>query len=377
MPDVVVKPVNSWRAKKQFLRLPWKLYSDDANWIPPLRRNQAELVGYRRHPFHDVAEVQTFLAYRDGQPQGRIAAIVYHAHIERHNEKLGFFGFFESINDQQVASALFDAARDWLAQQGMQAIRGPMNPSIHYEIGLLIDGFDSPPRFMMTYNPPYYADLIEGYGFRKAQDLYAYWGHVEMIESLDHKLSFIIQEATKRFRIKLRQFDRSRFRDEVLQFLEIYNEASSGQWGFVPLSKGEVEHISASLRHLICPEMTAVAEIDGRPVGAVFALLDYNPRIREIDGRLFPFGFLRLLSNRRAIKEIRIIAAEVLPEFQRWGVGLVVLASLVPAVLRWGITGAEFSWVLESNQLSRGSLERGGAQRIKTYRLYDYDITPH
>jgi GNAT superfamily N-acetyltransferase len=148
----------------------------------------------------------------------------------------------------------------------------------------------------------------------------------------------------------------------------------AGTWGFVPLSADEIRHLAAGLRHLIVPELALMAEVDGKQIGACFGLLDYNPRIREIDGRLFPFGFLKLVTNRRAIKKVRLIATNVVPEYQRWGVGLVLLSGLVPHVRTWGIEEAEFSWVLESNKLSRGSLERGGAQRSKTYRLYDLEI---
>lgn len=371
MSSIRVEPVSGRKQQRQFMQLAWDLYRDDPNWIPPLRQYQKELLGYAKHPFHEFADVQTFLAYRDDRPCGRIAAIVNHAHNQRYDEKRGFFGFFESEDDPAVASALFDSARRWLLDRGMESMRGPVNPSLNYEIGLLIDGFDSPPTFMMTYNPPYYEALYEQYGFQKSQDLFAFWGHVDMLKTLDKKLEFVVNEATRRFDIKLRRMDRRHFDREVRTFLEIYNQSLGGTWGFVPLSEGEVTHMSRTLKHLIVPEMTTVAEVEGRPVASVFGLLDYNPRIKAIDGRLFPFGFLRLLWNRRKIKKIRLIATNVLPEFQTWGLGLVTLARLVPEVLEWGIEEAEFSWVLESNKLSYQSLKRGGAKLSKTYRIYD------
>ncbi len=374
MPDLAVRPVTTRRQQKQFLDFPWQLYRDDPHWIPPLRLNQKELVNYKRHPFYDRAAIQTFVAYRGEEVCGRIAALVNHTHNERYNEQRGFFGFFESVDDQQVADGLFGAARQWLREQGMTAIRGPANPSLNYECGLLVDGFDSSPFFMMTYNPPYYAQLIENYGFRQTQDLYAYWGHIEMLDSLDEKLTFITDAARERFEIHIRPIDKRRFREDVKTFLDIYNKSLAGTWGFVPLSDAEIAHLSAGLRHLIVPELALMAEVNGKPIGAVFGLLDYNPRIREINGRLFPLGFLRLLANRQSIKRVRLIAANVVPEYQRWGVGLVLLSGLVPHIRRWGIQEVEFSWVLESNKLSRGSLERGGAKHSKTYRLYDYEI---
>jgi GNAT superfamily N-acetyltransferase len=370
--SVKVQPVQTRREKQQFLHLPWELYRGDPNWVPPLRINQTELVGYKAHPFYNDAEVQTFLAVRDGAACGRIAAIVNHCHNRKYNERRGFFGFFESVDDPQVAAGLLDAARAWLAERDIHTIRGPMNPSMNYECGMLIDGFDTTPTFMMTYNPPFYPRLMDAYGMVKAQDMYSFWGHVDMLETLDKKLDFVVEEATRRFGVKTRRLDRKRFREEVHTFLDIYNRSLDGSWGFTPLSNSEVDHLATSLQHLIVPEMTSVAEVEGRVVGAVFGLLDYNPRIRKIDGRLFPFGFVRLLWNRRGIKRVRLVSTNVLPEFQRWGLGLVLPARLIPDIRAWGIQEAEFSWVLESNHLSRATLERGGAKRTHTFRIYDY-----
>jgi len=374
--NLIVKAVETRKEKSQLFKLPWQLYRDDPNWIPPLRQAQLELLNYRHHPFYDNAEIQTFLALRDGRPCGRVAAIVNNMHNETHKERRGFFGFFECADDQEVANGLFDAARDWFAARDIMVIRGPVNPSMNYECGLLIDGFDSPPTFMMTYNPPYYPRLIENWGFSKVQDMYAFWGHVNMLGSLDKKLQFIVDEVYRRFDIEWRQLDRSRFAEDVRLFLDVYNRAMVGTWGFTPMSEGEVDHMSASLKHLMVPEMTAAADVDGKTVGAVFGLLDYNPRIKRINGRLFPFGFIRLLRNKKAIKRVRLLSANVVPEFQKWGLGLVLLNRLLPNALEFGIEEGEFSWVLESNHLSYASLKRGGAEITKTYRLYDWESAP-
>jgi GNAT superfamily N-acetyltransferase len=336
MTELIVKPVESRRERKQFLELPWQINRGDPNWMPPLRRNQQELVGFKPHPFYNEAESHALIALRDGQPVGRILAIVNHAHNRVHKEKRGFFGFFECADDPGIAAGLFEQACGWLREKGMTAVRGPVNPSLNYECGLLIEGFETPPFFMMTHNPPYYQRLIEGCGFQKAEDMFAFWGHVDMLGQLDKKLEFIVQECQSRFDIKLRRLDRSRFDAEVRMFLDIYNQSLVGTWGFVPLSETEVEHLAASLKYLIVPEMTTVAEIDGRPVGAQFGLLDYNPRIKQIDGRLFPFGFLRLLWNRKAIKRVRLISTNVIPEYQKWGLGLVIASRLVPEARKTG-----------------------------------------
>ena len=224
----------------------------------------------------------------------------------------------------------------------------------------------------MTYNKPYYAELIEGYGFTKTQDLYAFYGHISQLEGLDPKMAFIADEATRRFNIKTRRIEKKSFSEDVLSFVKIYNAALPGTWGFVPLSEGEITHMAAGLKHLIVPGMTTMAEVDGKPVGCVFGLLDYNPLIKEINGKLFPFGFLKLLFKRKSIKRIRLVSTNVIPEYQRWGLAMVLMRRLIADALDWGIEEAEFSWVLETNKLSRGTLERGGAVLDKTYRIYDY-----
>ncbi len=372
--DVRIVPVSSRKERKQFIELPWSLYEGDPNWIPPLVSNQRQLLNFKRHAFYDDAEIQTFLACREHHPVGRIAAIVNHAHNRRYGERRGFFGFFESIDDPAVAEGLFAAAREWFSARNIDLLRGPTNPSLNYECGLLVEGFDTPPFFMMTYNKPYYPRLLEGVGLTKSQDMYAFWGHIDMLWTLDEKLSFIAEQAAQRFNVQIRPMDASRFRAEVELFLDIYNRSLVATWGFVPLSPGEIKHLANGLRRLIIPELALIAEVDGQPAGATFCLLDYNPRIKEIDGRLFPLGFWTLLRDRKQLKRIRIISTNVVPEYQRWGLGLVLLRGLVPKILDWGIQEVEFSWVLESNSLSRGSLEKGGAKITKTYRMYDGDL---
>lgn len=344
--------------------------------MPPLRMHVKGLVGFTRHPFYRRNEVQAFVAERNGVPCGRIAAIVNHDHMERYHDRRGFFGFFESIDDVEVATALFDAAKDWHARRNIQDIRGPVNPSMNYECGLLIDGFDTPPFFMMTHNPSYYGRLVESCGFRKAHDMYAFWGHTNMVTTLDKKLAFVAEEGMRRMNIRLRTLDPRRFPQEVDTFLEIYNRSMDGAWGFTPLSPAEIDELGGSLRMLIVPGLTSLAEVEGRVIGAAFALLDYNPRIRAIGGRLFPFGFLRLLWNKKKLKRIRFMSANVVPEYQKWGVGLMLLHHLLHPILDWGIEEVEFSWVLESNRLSLGTLKRGGARISKTYRMYDFGPTP-
>lgn len=253
-------------------------------------------------------------------------------------------------------------------------MRGPVNPSMNYECGLLVDGFDSPPTFMITYNPPYYGRLLEEFGLRKAQDMYAYARDKDFLSQVDKKVYTIIEAVKERFNVRVRKLEKSNFKRDVRTLLELYNRGTVGSWGFVPLTEHEAEHMGKNLRHLAVPEFIRVAEADGKPVGAMLGLLDYNPLIKQIDGRLFPFGFLHLLLRRKQLKRVRLVSANVLPEYQRWGIGLVLLDANRSDGLDWGIEQAEFSWVAESNELSRFSHEKGGLKLEKTFRLYDVSI---
>ncbi len=374
MPETKIIAVERGKERRQFLHLPWTVYQDDPYWVPPLRMDQRELVGYARCPFYEHNAIQTFIAVRGGKTVGRIAAIDNLGHTERYGDGVGFFGFFECIDDSEVAAGLFQAAENWLRGRGLRAIRGPINPSLNHTLGLLIDGFDSSPFFMMTYNPPYYEKLIEDRGLRKVQDLYSYWGKIEMLPKIRGKLGPIGEMIKERLNATVRTLDRKHFRRDVELFLDIYNRSLTNTWGFVPMSEAEIKAMAFGLRFLIVPELAVAVEVNGKTVGASFGLPDYNPRIKAINGRLFPFGFLKLIWRKHAIKKIRILSTNVLPEYQMHGLGLVLLEALVPKALEWGIEEAEFSWVLESNHLSRGSLEKGGAVRTKTYRIYEKEI---
>jgi GNAT superfamily N-acetyltransferase len=371
MGAVEVRPVANWSDRRAFVNLPWTLYRNDPNWVPPLRLLVKELVGYSRHPFHEVAEVTTFLAWRDGVVCGRVAAIVNHEHNRMYHEKRGFFGFFESIDDPRVAHALFDAAQKWLAARDIHLIRGPANPSMNYECGLLVDGFESPPTFLMTYNPPYYERLIVSYGFRKSQDLFAYTGNREQLPKVEDQLGGLADQAQARCEAVIRPMHGTKKDIEI--FLELYNRSFEAMWGFVPLSRHEMTEFVTTLKWLVDPQLAMVAEVDGRGVGAVIGLPDYNPRIKKINGRLLPFGFIRLLAKKKDIRRIRVISINVLPEFQRWGLGLVLLRALVPKAMEMGIEEAEFSWIAESNTLPRIGMEKAQVKLTKTYRMFDLD----
>lgn len=371
-----IVPVQSRAEKKLFFNLPWRLYRGSPYWTPPLQTNQKELLNFKPHPFYERNRIQNFLAVREGEAVGRVSAILNQGHLDQYDDNRGFFGFYECEDRQETAAALLDAAHQWLREQGVEHMRGPTNPSLNYECGMLVEGFDASPTFMMTYNHDYYPKQMDAYGLHKTQDLYAFYARIDMLGGMDEKLRYMYFQIHDRFDVHLRPIDTKNFAAEVRMFMDIYNKSLPGTWGFVPMTDAEMDHASKGLKQLIVPQLTQVAEVDGRPVGAVFALPDYNPRIRKINGRLFPFGFIRLLYNRLSIPRIRLLSTNVLPEYQLLGLGLVLTGRLLPIALDQGVTEGEFSWVLESNYRSRKSLERGGALREKTYRIYDTQEPP-
>lgn len=369
--QVIIRPVASWRDRRRFQRLPWSIYAGDPNWVPPLLAQERQLLGWGHHPFFDNAESVTLLAERGGRAVGRLAVLINHIHNQKYNEQRGFFGFFECIDDAAVADGLFQAGQEWLRQRGMTAVRGPVNPSLNYTCGLLIDGFDCPPCFLMTYNRPYYATLLESCGFTKAQDLYAYEMDTALLQVLVDRYKPAVLSVLDQPNLVIRSVDPTRLRQEIATYLDIYNRSLDGTWGFTPLQPREAHQIAGELGRLIVPQFTAIAEIDGRPIGAVFALLDYNQILRKLNGRLLPFGIVRLMTGQRKITAVRTMAMTMVPGYQEAGLSVVLIDHLTGPAAQWGIRRWELSWVLESNKSSRGSLERAGMKRTKTYRIYD------
>ena len=369
-----VRPVTTAADRKRFNQIQREIYKNEPNWVPPIWQVQDELVGFRKHPFYDRNACQAFIAVDGDRPVGRIVAIHNVGHVERYNDDVGFFGFFECIDDESVAQTLVSAACAWLRERGLKTLRGPVNPSLNYDCGLLIEGFDTPPTFLIPYNRDYYHRLLSACGMEKCQDLFSYDAHMSMLESLDPKLEFVIQEAKRRFAVQCRPINRKRFHQDVRIFLDIYNQSLQGTWGYVPMSAAEVDEQAKGLAMLIVPSLTSIAEIDGKPVGAGFGLLDYNPLIKRIGGKLFPLGFLHILFGKRKLKRLRLISTNVLPEYQKWGLGLVTLSRILPDAIAYGIEVGEFSWVLESNSLSRNTIERAGGRRTKVLRIYDKPV---
>ncbi|QEG42040.1 hypothetical protein [Roseimaritima ulvae] len=372
--STTVLPVKTSGDVRRFLELPWQLYRDDPLWVPPFRRNQRELAGFARHPFYKTATSQAFLATdSSGRAVGRILAIDNPVHNQQHGDNLGFFGFFEATQQEGVATSLFAEASDWLRQRGRDGIRGPVSPSMNYECGLLVDGFDQPPTFLMPYNPRYYGEMFEAAGFAKVQDLFTYTGLVREMKSDNHdRLAFIADKVLKRTGVQIRPLAPFRIRQEMKIFRDIYNRSFSEMWGFVPLSEPEVDHFASDLRFLVVPNFASFAEVEGEAVGIQLGLLDFSPIIKAIDGRLFPWGFLKLLFGKRKLKRLRLISTFVVPDFQASkGIGPALITRMIPGFESWGIEELEFSWVAESNLPSRAALVRSNTAITKTHRIYE------
>jgi GNAT superfamily N-acetyltransferase len=340
---------------------------------------QKDILNTRSHPFYKTADAETFLALRDGRVVGRIMAIINRAHDEFHNERAGFFGFFEVENDPAAAQALFGIACDWVRSRGAEVIRGPVNPSTNYECGLLIEGFDLDPTVMMTYNPPYYAELIEGCGFKKAMDLYAYDIAAKYF-IVSEKLTRVAERLRTKGKITVRTVDMKDFKREVEVVRRIYNNAWSNNWGFVPVSEAEFEHLAKDLKQLVDPRVVMIAEqaIEGgatpRPVGFLLAVPDINRALKKINGRLLPFGLIKLLWHSRKIDFIRIITMGIVTEYQSMGLGAVLLDEIYRRAPAAGLPNGEMSWVLENNVMMNRAAKLIGGRRTKTYRIYEMPL---
>ena len=355
---------------RAFLRLPWRIYRNDPHWIPPLLVEQRKLLSRRRHPFHQHADVEYFLARRGDRIVGRIAAIVNHRHVEFSDEPVGFFGFFECDDDPAAARALFSRAEDWIAERGMKTIRGPMNFSTNEECGLLVDGFDQPPMLMMTHNPPYYERLLEGSGYRKSKDLLAYLdARMEPPERLVRGVARVAERGGAT--VVVRPIRMKELASEIERISEVYNAAWERNWGFVPMTEAEFDEMAKQMKQIVDPELCLIAEVDGVVAGFGLSLPDYNQAIRHANGRLLPFGLLKLLWHSRRIDQVRVITLGVKPEYRRYGLDAIMMLRGYEHSRKRGYKRSEASWILEDNGPMRRILEHLGWVVYKTWRVYD------
>ncbi len=373
MSGITIRAVHHPSDLMEFIKLPWKIYRNDPLWVPPLIGDRKKLLDRKKNPFYKHAEMELFLAEKDHELVGRIGAIINHRHNHFHNENIGFFGFYESINDQNVANALFDSAKQWLRAKGIVAMRGPANPSMNDECGLLIQGFEYRPAILMTYNLPYYIELFEQYGLRKAKDLYAYF--IEKSTAMSEKILRVASYVKKKENVKIRPLNMKDFNNEIRIVKEIYNKAWSYNWGFVPMTDEEIEYVADDLKQIVDPDMALFAEINGQHVGFSLALPDINMALKHVkNGRLFPFGLVKILWYRRFISLVRFVILGVIKEYQRRGIdGLFYVESFQRGVPK-GYHQGEASWVLEDNEMMKRAAASMNARLYKIYRMYEMPI---
>lgn len=376
-PPVAVTPLSGWRDRDVFVRFPWQIYDGDPAWSPPLLLERKEFINPRKHPFYRHGTAQLFLARRAGKVVGRILASDDPNYNREHGANTGCFGMFESIDDSAVAHAMLETVANWLRARGRTHILGPVDYSTNYPCGLLVDGFETPPRVMMNHNPRYYAGLLESWGLTKVKDLYSWW--FGDYEALRRKWSRLGQRLSDRGTITVRPFRREDWNAEVRRCKNIYNQAWERNWGFVRMTDAEFDHLAKDLRRWVQPEMVLLAEVAGQAVGFAITLPDFNEAFRPLDGRLFkwglPIGMWRLARGLRKIKTGRLMALGVLAEYRRRGVAeLLILNTMENGVRLARYDAAELSWTLEDNESINTTIRAVGAEQYKTYRIYERSI---
>ncbi|MEX2525631.1 MAG: N-acetyltransferase [Gammaproteobacteria bacterium] len=369
---ITVQPVESRSDIASFIELPGYLYRDDPAWVPPLYLERRIHLS-RFNPYFRHAEWQAWLVFRNGKPAGRISAQIDHLHRRQYHAATGHFGFFECEDDPAVAELLFQTAEDWLRDHGTKLITGPFNFSINHDCGILVDGFDTPPVIMMPHSRECYGRLIERQGYAPARDLLAYWIHT------DFETPAVMKRLVERYstRVRLRPLDRKRFAEEMETLRDIFNDAWSENWGFVPFTREEFADIGTGLRLFVPRDFIQVAEVDGEPAAFTVVLPNLNEVVGEIDGKLLPKGWLHLirqLRNRR-IRTGRVPLMGVRKRYQNTPMGIalafmVIDQTLLP-VINHGIREVEMSWILEDNKPMRGILDTVGSTVYKRYRIYE------
>jgi GNAT superfamily N-acetyltransferase len=380
--SVQIVPCNTPSERKQFIEFQWQIYKGDPYWVPPLISERIAFYDKAKNPFFEHSDAQMFMALRDGKPAGTIVAIENRRHNEFHQEKTGFFGGFECINDAGVAKALFDAAKGWVQARGMNILRGPATLSFNDECGLLVEGFDDMPQVLMTYNPRYYIDLIEGYGFAKAMDLWAWWVSTgDAVKNAMEKLGRIVKIAEKRGRFTVRNIDFGKLDQEVAALRHIYTGETGAwkdNWGHVPMTPHEVEHIVKNLRQFADPEFIFVAEQNGAPIALSLTLPNVsrplhkaypNPKTPEL------LTLAKFLYYKRSmVNSVRFILLGVLPEHRMSGIDGVLIYKTLELIRKKGYIGGEMSWILETNEAMNRIVQLSGASLYKKYRIYDFPI---
>ncbi len=375
MSGVTIRPVVTKADRKQFVDLAWDVYRDDPAWVPPLKDEVHGLIDPKKNPWFEHARAMLWLAERDGTVVGRISAQVDQLVLEHMGAGTGQWGMFEAL-DGEAATALIATAEEWLRAQGMTRAMGPISLSIWDEPGLLISGFDQSPMIMMGHHRPAYQGWIEGAGYAKAKDLLTY--EVDIRPEAQGVMARLVAAGEKNPRIRIRPVDKSKFRDEVSIILNLLNDAWSDNWGYVPLTPAEIAYAGKKLKPIIYPELVRIAELDGAPVAFMLTIPDVNELTRDLNGELFPFGFVKLLWRLRKprTKRIRVPLMGVAKKLHGTRLAGQLALMLIEhirrdAVGKYEATHGEFGWILEDNQGMMSIAELPGATINHTYRIYE------
>ena len=370
--NIGVEKVRGKQGIDEFIRFPWEIYKDDPFWVPPLLEEQRVMFS-PRYPFFEHGEIELYLARREKETVGRVAAVLDRDYVDFSHERAVFFGFFESIQDGDVARALIDEVRVWGKSQEMNTIRGPFNPSTNDACGLLSDGFDMAPMLMMPYNPAYYVDLMKACGLEKSRELYAYLlesgASLERLEGLADRIQSRLPDLTVRpVRLK-------KIQEELRIVRDIYNDAWRENWGFVPITESEIDFIASRLKPLVVEDLFLFAEVEGEAVAFIGTFPDYNQVLRRLNGKIGLIGALKFLYYSRKIRDLRTMLLGVKHGFQKRGVEVFLYKETIKRALRRGYERSELSWILEDNTVMRQAVETLGARRYKTYCLYEAPVS--
>lgn len=385
---------NSAADRKRLVKFQFKLYKGDPYWVPPLVADRLKFLDPKHNPSFEYMQVAYFIADAVVMPEhapkgvlgggveqdvGMIAAILNPRHNEIHGDDIGFFGFFECINNQEAAHALLQAAETWLRDHGRSAMRGPLSFTMTDEVGLLVDGLNDAPRILMPYNPPYYQELLESYGLEGVMDLYAYHFDLHALfggdpNNLPAKLVRVAEKLKQRGKLSMHTLDMKQFDAEVEKLKGIYNSAWEKNWGAVGVTDHELAHYAKEMKPVLDPDLAFFIEIDGKPVGVALSLPDANLVLKKMNGHLFPFGFIQALRYQKKIQWARVWALGVLPTHRHLGVDAVMIYETARAAMRKGIKHLECSWILANNLDMRRPIENLGGVIYKTYRVYEKEL---
>ena len=368
---IYTEEVNTKHQLKLFIDFPHELYKDDVNYVPELFIAQRDLLTPGKHPFHEHSSVQLFLVYENLHIKGRIAAILNNNHNSYNNTSDGFFGFFDCVDNQEIANALFTAAANWLNAKGVTNITGPVNPSTNEPCGLLIEGFDKPAVAMMVYNKPYYGKLMETFGFTKNVDLLAYDIAIDNINDRPVQLEKALTERLQRKNITIRTLNMKDFKNEVAKVKEVYNAAWDKNMGFVPFTDNEFNYLAKDLKLIVDKKLCLLAEHDGKLVGFALAIPDINQTLIKVKrGRLLPTGIIRLLLGLKKINNVRVIALGVIEGYKKQGIEACFYAGIIKRAAERKMRGGEASWILEHNDLMNRGIKNMNGRLYKKYRIY-------